>query len=137
MDKPFRRNPQDISEALGMTPEAREPLRDALSAAQRFHNIKAHQAADETAIYTAIARLMDAGVLVRGGKDSHMTEDPGPLFLPDIPGANQLQNARLNTINEQHTVERWEVRGATLWTVVADGDEAEIHSDGTVTWRSA
>lgn len=65
MDTPFRRNPNDIREALGLTPGAREPILDALKAAQRFHNIKAHQAADETAIYTAIARLMDAGILTR------------------------------------------------------------------------
>lgn len=69
MDKPFRRNPSDIKDALSLMPEAREPIRDALKAAQRFHNIRAYQAADETAIYTAIARLMDAGVLVRGRKD--------------------------------------------------------------------
>jgi hypothetical protein len=63
----FRRNPSDIKEALGLTPEAREPIRDALKAAQRFTNINQHQASNETAIYTAIARLMDAGILVRPG----------------------------------------------------------------------
>lgn len=65
MTKPFRRNPSDINDALGMMPEAREPILDALKAAQRFHNINQHQAGDEVAIYTAIARLMDAGILSR------------------------------------------------------------------------
>jgi hypothetical protein len=65
MKEPFRRNPNDIKAALSLTPEAREPIREALIAARRFHNIGAYQAADETAIYTAIARLMDAGILSR------------------------------------------------------------------------
>jgi hypothetical protein len=69
MDTPFRRNPNDIKDALGMMPEAREPILDALKAAQRFHNINQHQAGDEVAIYTAIARLMDAGILSRTRKD--------------------------------------------------------------------
>jgi hypothetical protein len=65
MDKPFRRNPSEIKDALGLMPEARQPILDALNASVKFNNIGAHQAANETAIYTAIARLMDAGILTR------------------------------------------------------------------------
>lgn len=72
---PLRRNPSDIREALDLTPEAREPILNALKAAQRFHNIGAHQAADETAIYTAIARLMDAGILSRKMADKLNRKD--------------------------------------------------------------
>lgn len=75
LDHPFRRNPNDIKEALDLMPEARQPILDALKAAQRFHNIKAHQAADETAIYTAIARLLDAGILTRPGATATTGEE--------------------------------------------------------------
>jgi hypothetical protein len=65
LDAPLRRNPNDIECALHLMPEARGPIYDALKAAQRFHNINQHQGGDEVAIYTAIARLMDAGILSR------------------------------------------------------------------------
>ena len=66
LDEPLRRNPNDIWDALHLTPEARQPIRDALAAAVRYNNISQAQAANEAAIRFAIARLLDAGVLQRG-----------------------------------------------------------------------
>lgn len=63
--EPFRRNPSDINMALNLTPEAHEAIQEALMRAKKFDNIKAHQAGHETAIYVAIARLLDAGILTR------------------------------------------------------------------------
>lgn len=63
MDTPFRRNPNDIHEALSLTPEARQPILDAHKASCQMLNINQGQSAVEAGIYTAIARLLDAGVL--------------------------------------------------------------------------
>jgi hypothetical protein len=68
LDEPFRRNPNDIREALSMTPEARQPAMDAILAAERFIDIGSQSVA-ETAMYTFVARLMDAGILVRPTKE--------------------------------------------------------------------
>lgn len=66
LDKPFRRNPSDIDTALELTPGAHDCILDALKAATRFNNIGHHQGANEVAINTAIARLLDAGILKEG-----------------------------------------------------------------------
>jgi hypothetical protein len=71
MDTPFRRNPNDIKDALGMMPEARWPIIEAHKAATRFYNINQCQAAAETLAYTMIARLMDAGILSRTPRKDH------------------------------------------------------------------
>jgi hypothetical protein len=65
----FPRNPNDIKQALGMTPQARWPIIEAHKAATRFYNINQCQSAAETLAYTMIARLLDAGVLQR--PDTH------------------------------------------------------------------
>lgn len=65
LETPFRRNPNDIREALGFSEEAREAIRDAHAVAQRFINIRQYQSANEAAMYMLVARLLDAGVLVR------------------------------------------------------------------------
>lgn len=66
LDTPFRRNPNDIHDALSMTPGTRQATMDALNVAQRFVNIRQYQSANEHAMYTFVARLLDAGVLQRG-----------------------------------------------------------------------
>jgi hypothetical protein len=65
VDTPFRRNPNDIKEALGLTEEARQPILEAHRAATRFYNINQCQRAAETLAYTMIAKLLDAGILTR------------------------------------------------------------------------
>lgn len=65
METPFRRNPSDISTALSMEPEARQAIMEAHKAGQRYRNIMQYDAGYEIVINTAIARLLDAGVLVR------------------------------------------------------------------------
>jgi hypothetical protein len=65
-DASFRRNPNDIREALGMNLLAREAIMEAHQAGQRYRNIMQYDAGYEIVISTAIARLLDAGVLQRG-----------------------------------------------------------------------
>lgn len=70
LPKPFSRNPEDIKTALGAEPDARGPILAAHTASRRMLNINQYQSAVEAGIYTAIARLMDAGILVRPTKGS-------------------------------------------------------------------
>jgi hypothetical protein len=50
--------------------------------------------------------------------------------------ANDSQKARLATLNDSYGVASWHMRGSVLVVVCDDGDEAEIHPDGTSNWRS-
>lgn len=64
MGTPFARNPNDIRAAIEMSgPAAHEAIREALKAGQPYWNIAQYHYGDSYAIYTAIARLLDAGVL--------------------------------------------------------------------------
>lgn len=47
---------------------------------------------------------------------------------------NHAQEARLQTINDNYDVERWEENGGEVTVWCTDGDQAEIHKDGTATW---
>jgi hypothetical protein len=61
--------------------------------------------------------------------------------MPDPEGGhmnigNAHQQARLSSMNDRYGVAGWKMRGATMIVTCDDGDEAEVHPDGTVTWAS-
>lgn len=53
------------------------------------------------------------------------------------PQGNALQAERLTELNDTYGVDRWELEGLELHIWCDDGDEADIHPDGTVTWKEA
>lgn len=66
LSQPFPRNPNDIRQAMSMTEAGRKAIMDAHMAGQCYRNISQYDAGYEVVISTAIARLLDAGVLRRG-----------------------------------------------------------------------
>lgn len=49
---------------------------------------------------------------------------------------NQVQEGKLQELNDNYSVDRWEEEGTDLHIYCDDGDEALIDKDGYVTWKS-
>lgn len=50
---------------------------------------------------------------------------------------NPAQEAKLTDLNNSYGVARWALEGSELHVWTDDDDEAYVHPDGTVTWKSA